>query len=88
MDIEIIPYWNCVCINKRSPLKPSKYFGWCLFKPPSSFMIGLTKFVTEEYIIQILIHEITHILLYELEGNIAYSKFDNLDNNIIPWYEE
>ncbi len=50
--------------------------------------IGLTKFTNEDYIIEILNHEIMHIILYNLEGSKAYSKFDRLDNSCGKlWYE-
>ena len=87
IDIEIKPSKKCVFINKNNPLKPSKYFGWCISVYKDIPTIGLTKYTDENNVIEILNHEIMHVVLFKLEGNKAYSKFDRLDNDVNSWYE-
>ena len=87
MDIEIKPCPKCVCKNRKSPLKPSRYFGWCISVHKNCPTIGLTKFINEDNVIGILNHEIMHVILFKLEGNKAYSKFDRLDNKEKAWFE-
>ncbi len=87
INIKVKTCPNCICKNKKNPLKPSKYFGWCVYVSSNSPTVGLTKFTDEKYIIDILNHEIMHIILYKLEGYKTYSKFDRLDNSVKPWYE-
>lgn len=87
IDIEIKPCHKCICKNRRSPLKPSLYYGWCISLSNNPSIIGLTKFTNENNVVGILNHEIMHVVLYKLEGNKAYTKFDRLDNKEKSWFE-
>jgi len=87
IDIEIKPCPKCVFKNKHNPLKPAKYFGWCISVSKNVPTIGLTKYTDENNIVEILNHEIMHVVLFKLEGNKTYSKFDRLDSGVKPWYE-
>lgn len=87
MNIDIIPCHKAIRKNKRHPLKPSKYYGWCLPLSNESGIVGVTKFVDEDNVIGILNHEIMHLILYTLEGIEAYCKLDRLGNQEKAWFE-
>ena len=87
IDIKIKPCHKYICKNKKSPLKPHKYYGWCIPMPYNYHVIGLTKFTDENNVIGILNHEIMHLILYDIEDGKAYSRFDRLDNKEKAWFE-